>query len=347
MRIGVVTLDRDAASEHPYADIQVNAWHSRGKVQVLYLSTNRWTVWKIAKQVIANRNSVIYLNSLFDPRFSLLPLLVAWIMGQKSLIRLAPRGELSDGALSVKSGKKRLVLRLSRLLRLHHDITWHATSETEVDDILGRFPDAARIHLIGNIPAAAPDIVATDYQAKQPGCLNLVFLSRITPMKNLLCVLEAVSRLRNVEVRLDIVGPVRDQAYWDLCQSRIGELPGNVSVNYLGEREPDQIPRLLKQYDLFFLPTLGENFGHVIVEALAAGCPVLISDQTPWNAVEEHGCGWIFPPDDVDGFAQALSTLAGEDSTSWMLRRQNAGMFSKQIAAGDLSGNYRQLLCRS
>lgn len=347
MRIGVLTLDRDAASAHPYAEIQVNAWNSREKEKVFYLSTNRWTAWQIAKQIIANRNSVIYLNSFFDPRFSLLPLLIVWIIGQKSLVRLAPRGELSDGALSIKSEKKRLLLRLSRLLRLHQGITWHATSEPEVGDILSRFPGATKIHVIGNISAASTDIVSADYQAKHPGYLNLVFLSRITPKKNLLCALDAVSRLQNVEVRLDIIGPIRDQTYWNLCQLRIAELPGHVSVNYLGEREPDQIPRLLKQYDLLILPTLGENFGHVIVEALSAGCPVMISDQTPWNAVACHGCGWVFPPDDVDGFAQALNTLASEDSTTWMLRRQSAGAFSKQIAAGDLSGNYRQLLCRN
>ena len=40
------------------------------------------------------------------------------------------------------------------------------------------------------------------------------------------------------------------------------------------------------------LPTLGENFGHVIVEAWTAGCPVLVSDRTPWRQLASHGVGW-------------------------------------------------------
>jgi glycosyltransferase involved in cell wall biosynthesis len=43
------------------------------------------------------------------------------------------------------------------------------------------------------------------------------------------------------------------------------------------------------------LPTLHENYGHAIAEALASGCPVLISDHTPWNEAEIKNAGFVRP----------------------------------------------------
>ncbi len=51
----------------------------------------------------------------------------------------------------------------------------------------------------------------------------------------------------------------------------------------------------MSHHHFFLLPTWGREFGHVIVEALAAGCPVIISDLTPWRHLEETGVGWALP----------------------------------------------------
>ena len=57
-------------------------------------------------------------------------------------------------------------------------------------------------------------------------------------------------------------------------------------------------------------PTLGENYGHVIQEALSAGCACLLSDQTPWQDLEEHGVGYVFKVDEQDKFAKAIDDYA-------------------------------------
>jgi glycosyltransferase involved in cell wall biosynthesis len=43
------------------------------------------------------------------------------------------------------------------------------------------------------------------------------------------------------------------------------------------------------------LPTYNENFGYVILEALLAGCPVILSDQPPWRDLEARQVGWTIP----------------------------------------------------
>ena len=66
-------------------------------------------------------------------------------------------------------------------------------------------------------------------------------------------------------------------------------------ARYPGSADHEQVPQIIERYDLFFLPTLGENYGHVIAEALTAGTPVLLSDATPWRNLNSHGIGWDIP----------------------------------------------------
>ena len=66
----------------------------------------------------------------------------------------------------------------------------------------------------------------------------------------------------------------------------------------------------LYNYHVFLFPTLGENYGHVILEALSAGCPCIISDQTPWQHLEENQAGFVFPLDQKDRFAAVIDHYA-------------------------------------
>src|SRR5205823_1312596 len=83
-------------------------------------------------------------------------------------------------------------------------------------------------------------------------------------------------------------------------------LPTNIRVRAHGNLPHQQVIPTLSAYDLFFLPTLGENYCYVILEALVAGCPVLISDQTPWRNLPELGVGWDLPLQQPQLFRDAL-----------------------------------------
>ena len=48
----------------------------------------------------------------------------------------------------------------------------------------------------------------------------------------------------------------------------------------------------MSKYHYLFFPTLHENYGHVIVEALSAGCGLIISSNTPWRNLERTNVGW-------------------------------------------------------
>ena len=90
----------------------------------------------------------------------------------------------------------------------------------------------------------------------------------------------------------------RIRTYWAQVPGHDAAAAAPRSVAYTGEATHRDLQRRLSTYDVMILPTLGENFGHIIVEAWAAGCPVLISDRTPWRRLEGAGswagtCRWI------------------------------------------------------
>jgi len=57
----------------------------------------------------------------------------------------------------------------------------------------------------------------------------------------------------------------------------------------------EQVITTFSGYDFAIFPTLGENFGHAIAEALHADCPVLIFDRTPWWGLQAAGAAWDTP----------------------------------------------------
>jgi glycosyltransferase involved in cell wall biosynthesis len=85
-----------------------------------------------------------------------------------------------------------------------------------------------------------------------------------------------------------------------------------------GAIDPQDIPTLIREHDLLFQPSLGENFGHTILEALVQACPVLVSDRTPWRALSARHAGWDLPLEDASAFRQRLQWLLELDEAGWV-----------------------------
>src|ERR1700733_1128756 len=111
MDFHVVTSDRDVDGGRPHDGIVPDTWMEVGKAKVLYLSPERLRAAAMSRFLASEKADVLYVNSFFSPRFSILPLLAraAGARGQRSVV-LAPRGEFSPGALRLKSGRKQMYL---------------------------------------------------------------------------------------------------------------------------------------------------------------------------------------------------------------------------------------------
>jgi glycosyltransferase involved in cell wall biosynthesis len=306
IEFAVVTGDRDLGDDEPFPGVQTGAWIPRHRHRVMYVGG----LVQLTRILRTERYDVLYVNSLFSRRFGIWPLVLrrVGLLPRRPLV-LAPRGELSPGALGINAGRKRTFLRLARATGLYRGTRWQASSPFEAAEIQAWFGGAVDIDIAPNVLVLPPRSTRTLSQEKEPGRLRIAFFSRVAQKKNLLGALEALYGVDG-EISFDVLGPIEDSDYWADCQARIASLPANVSVRHLGPISFGEAAAALATYDALLLPTLGENFGHAIIEAMAAGCPVVISDRTPWRDLESKGVGWDLPLEEPERFRAALSACA-------------------------------------
>lgn len=306
----IVTADRDRGAETPYPAIKPGTWYTIGKARVIYLLPSQQRFLPILRVMREVEHDVVYFNSFMNPLFTTLPLLAMKLrLVPTHPIILAPRGEFSEGALAIKSIKKRAFLFFAKMAGLHRGVIWQASSDPEVEDIrrtMGVL--AGTINVAPNLPKLISQ--ASDKSIRNiRNPLRIVFLGRIVPMKNLIFALEVLAQV-NAPVEFSIYGPREDAEYSQRCEAAAESLPKHVSVTWNGSLHPDQVIDTLARYDLFFLPSLGENFGHAIAEALQAGLRLLISDRTPWRDLETAGVGYDFSLNSTNEFVRAIEVEA-------------------------------------
>lgn len=312
-------------------------WHPLGHGEARYLDAGVAGAQGLGELLRETQSDLIYLNGFFD-RILTIPTLI--MRHHRRIPRrpllIAPRGEFAPAALAQSPVRKKAYLAFGRSAGLFADIWLHATAQHEVEDLLRAGYSGSRILLAPDTRTLPrrPAVTAPSRDADAP--LRLAFVGRLTPMKNIDFALQVLSRI-GCAVEFDLFGPVADPAYWSQCEEMARRLPQHVRVTAKGLLAHDEVAGVLAGYDLFFLPSRGENFGHAIFEALAAGLPVLTSNRTPWTDLEVRGCGWSLPLDDPERFAGAIDAFAalGTDARTGMRRaaRQRA---EQDFAASDV-----------
>ncbi|WP_339798245.1 glycosyltransferase [Paenibacillus sp. FSL R5-0744] len=320
----IITSDRDLGDRHPFENIQTNVWNRVGKANVKYLNANSFNLQLLIKMIKGMDYDVIYLNSFFSFKYSILPILINKLIGDPNkLIVLSPRGEFSEGALGLKRIKKLIYLRIVKILGIYKKVKWHATAEGEKKDIIKIFGEYSNVVVASNLTANYRELKYIEEKSKFSGELNIVFLSRIHPKKNLKKAIEYLNFVKG-NVRLTIFGPIEDDSYWNECSSEIKKLPLNIKVEYKGTIEHNEILNMYKNHHIFLLPTLGENFGHVISEALVGGCPIIISDNTPWRNLNDEKVGFDISLKDDYKYISAIQYFVDMKSDEYLIYSKNA-----------------------
>lgn len=327
----IVTRNNEYGETAPYTDTIADSWNDLlPGVKVWYASEGKTslTVWK--HLIKTTSCDVVYINGVYSPKFSLLPLITAKLLRFKHVI-VAPRGMLAGSAINVKKGKKQLFLKAAQWLRLYKNVQWHVTNQAEAEQVRQQIDQQAQTTIANNLPRK----VTTPFTpvAKVEGSVRLCSPARVAPEKNTLYAIQCLKDLPdNITVELDLYGQIYNQAYWQECLAEIEQLPANIAVTHKGFIEPEEIPATIKEYHALFLPTRGENFGHVILESFMAGRPVLISDQTPWRSLKEKKAGWDLPLAEIKQFSVIINELANMNQASFDQWCQGAWQMGQESA---------------
>lgn len=131
-------------------------------------------------------------------------------------------------------------------------------------------------------------------------------VGRITDQKGHRFLIEAARGLKNIHLAIAGDGPLRSEL--KNTADQIG-----VNCNFTGMIAPEKIPVFMKSLDIFCFPSLWEGFSIALIEAMAAGLPVIASGIPP-NKEALGDTGIIVPPGDAKALTKALNMLIGDPS---------------------------------
>jgi glycosyltransferase involved in cell wall biosynthesis len=246
-------------------------------------------VTKLSEKIPLHSFRVIHNFGIWTPFNNL----VSFYARKKNIPEIiCPMGMLEPWALSQKKLKKKIAWSLYQKYNLDLTMAIQCTGFLEAENIrsLGIKSRIAIIpHGINFI-----DNIKKQAKHKDESHLRILFLSRIHPKKGLIELVDACAQLKSTHWTVTIAGPDNDN-YMNVIQKKINTLGLKDHFNFLGPVYGEQKNNLFINSDLFVLPTYSENFGLVVGEALSAGLPVITTDATPWQEINDFKCGWVIP----------------------------------------------------
>ena len=252
---------------------------------------NKFLPWNSCKREFVGllrkiKPNVFHANGCWAPLCAL-TLLWAAEMGIKTV--LTPHGMLDPYAVRHNYWTKKLPAILLYQRRAVSRVTCiHCTSLMEKNNV-------QRLKWNENIQIIPNCVQMDNIQMKNSWrrTNRLVFISRIHHKKGLHFLIDAAYDMREElkGYQILIAGP-KENSYYDEMVKKCNDLEVSDIVQFVGPVYGEEKWKMYREADVFILPTITENFGIVIAEALASGTPVITTDGAPWEDLNVYNCGW-------------------------------------------------------
>lgn len=267
---------------------------------------------------------IIHIHALWEP---ILHKVARWAVGNHVPIVWSPHGMLTPWAMNNKKWKKLLAWWLYQRRDLKKARLIHTTAQSEVEDVrrMGMRNRLVVAPLGVNIDDHVERIERTD------GKKALLFVSRVQRKKGLENLVKAWRAVKECgsdgvkEWKVRIVGPDQEGHTAEL-KSLCNELGVAQDFEFIGPKYGDELKREYASADLFALPTHSENFGSVVIEALARGVPVICTKGAPWEELETYRCGWW-----IDIGVEPLTVVLKEATALSNVERREMGERGRKL----------------
>lgn len=246
-----------------------------------------------------------------------------------------PCGMLQAWPMAQKALKKRLAWALYQRRLLQRAAAVITTCAEERDETAARLGDRARVVCIPHgvtLPTLAADA---------PRRRQAVYLGRLHPKKQVDLLLRAWAAIAPQGWQLHIAGS-GEPAYEAMLRDEATALGITEAVRFHGSLVGEAKHELLATSQLFLQPSLQENFGLAVAEALAHGLPALTTTAMPWAHLVSAGAGWSVTPD-VTAVTAALRQALALDETSLLAMGQRARMLATGLSWQDNALRVRAL----
>lgn len=281
---------------------------------------------------------IVYFNSFFNLKYTILPLIFFKFFTKNTYIVLAPRGELFISEISKKIIKKKIYLIFFKLF-LKQKIIFHATSLFEKKSIKTIFP-TNKIKVLSNIVDKIDSYNMKFKKIKIP--YRFIFFSRISRKKNLLKTINLLSKVR-LPILLDLYGPIEDRFYWKKIQLKIAVLKKEnrqLTIKYKGIIKFNKY-KILNKYNFYILLSDSENFGHSIFEAIASKCFPIIPKNSPWAKYKKKGFNLLLDVDDISAHIK-IENFIKKIKTNFNFYKKELDLLIKDIYQDQMKINYEK-----
>lgn len=277
--VTVVTTTHGLENKYP-----ANTWNEIDGIKVQYCSSSwrliRLTLSQIKKNNLLHLTSLCYWPSVVIAAYSK--------FFTRTKIVWSPRGELADSAINGSRLKYILFKLYGKLFRRR--VYFHGTSDKEFEEITQILGSCKIIKL--------PNYLELSPKYDRPQGRYLLYLGRISPIKSLDKLFEALNISKSFlesDYKLLLAGKsviAEEVACENQLRSQVLNLGLQDKIQFLGEVGGVAKDELLSGAYFSFLVSESENFGNVVVEAMAQGTPVVTSLGTPWGVLKEKNVGY-------------------------------------------------------
>lgn len=345
--VTIIAKDRDLGAKKRF-DLPFQGETHIGESKVIYLNSVIFlNLFGWIRQLRAClKTDVIYFNSIFSSTFSLLPLVILWIVRFKGLILISPRGELAPSALVLgKTRIKKIWLRVLSILldssRFQSNVVWIVSSKNERSDVLTSFPPA-KVEVVPEKLRSSHKLSKINFSHPDP--LEMVLVGRVAPVKGVLRLFESLN-FTNLNINLKVAGYLEDPEYVAQLKELQGRLRSNIKIQWLGPLPQEQLVNELINSHIFVSLTFGENFGHSIGESLQLGVPVLISDQTPWTEnVKLLNAGFVLTDDECNQPQFVANVITRFTKLSYEQQMEMSENAKRAAQVGSRNLNFSELI---
>lgn len=234
---------------------------------------------------------------------------------------VSAHGMLDDWCMSQRGTKKRAFLGLGGRYMLEHAARVHCTAQAEADQSKKWFPNGTEaiipclmdLEPYRDLPG--PQLARQKFAALNSDGATVLFLSRLHYKKGPEFLLRAVAQLKELGVPAKVAfAGTGETAYIDSLKAMAAVLGVEDRVHFLGMVVGREKLSLYQSADVFVLPTSQENFGMVLIEALACGTPIVTTKGVDiWRDIEASGTG-VICDQAPHILAQTISTILSDNS---------------------------------
>ena len=331
-------LDVESNKTIKFAENFYVKYYNETKINLISLSL-LFNVWKDIRS-----SDIIHVQYMFNTT-TIISLFYSFVFRKKVI--LSPRGSLGKWCLN--QGNRFKGIWLNYLIKpFAKNITWHATSEQEKNEILSIYSDAnvtiipngIEYDKFQNFNVMNKKEYLQKYTKHELNAEKIIIsMGRIQKKKGFDILINSFSKVLDVYSDSILLIAGDDEGEQEALEKQIQQLKLENKVYFIGSILGQDKIDFLANADLFVLPSHNENFGNVYVESLAAGTPIVASTGTPWSEVEKYDCGaWV--NNSVEETANAMLKVLDKDREKM---RQNCKELAKKYDWSYIAKEFKNL----